>query len=135
MSNIFERLAKVSRSTVERVHGTDVTIFPLAAKDPNASARLSATEEPYRTSACFFENTLIENDAKAQPLAGMGGRLANRSLQIQASIRLVDDKPLQTRFFLRREEDGALFSISQFDRDGLGTVLAMLAIEQSLPEV
>jgi hypothetical protein len=134
MVNPFERLAKVSRSTVERVHGKDVTVFPTAAKDPNASRRLSASEPPYLTSACFFENTLIENDAKAQPLSGMG-RLANRSLQIQASIRLVDGKPLKTGYFLRREEDGAIFSISQFDPDGLGTVLAILATDQSLPEV
>ncbi|MBD9445764.1 MULTISPECIES: hypothetical protein [unclassified Rhizobium] len=133
MSNIFERLAKVSRSTVERVHGKDVTIFPISAKDPNASRRLSSSEASYLSSACFFENTLIENDAKAQPLTGMG-RLANRALQIQASIRLIDGMPLRPGFFLRREEDGAIFSISRFDPDGLGTVLAVLVTEQALPE-
>ncbi|KWV42125.1 hypothetical protein AS026_21185 [Rhizobium altiplani] len=133
MSNIFERLAKVSRSTVERVHGKDVTIFPTAAKDPNASRRLSTSEASYLSSACFYENTLIENDAKAQPLTGMG-RLANRALQIQASIRLIEGAPLKPGFFLRREEDGAIFSITRFDPDGLGTVLAVLATEQNLPE-
>lgn len=133
MSNIFERLAKVSRSTVERVHGKDVTIFPITSKDPNAPRRLSTSEASYISSACFFENTLIENDAKAQPLTGMG-RLANRALQIQASIRLVEGMPLKPGFFLRREEDGAIFSISRFDPDGLGTVLAILATEQTLPE-
>jgi hypothetical protein len=42
--------------------------------------------------------------------------------------------PLKTDFFLRREEDGAIFTITQFDPDGLGTVLALLAKAQSLPE-
>ncbi|NLS02317.1 hypothetical protein HGP14_02895 [Rhizobium sp. P32RR-XVIII] len=135
MTNVFERLAKVSRSTVELVHGKDVTIFPISAKDPNASVRLASPNTSYLTSACFFENTLIENDAKAQPLTGSSGRLAHRSLQIQASIRLIDGMPLTTGFFLRREEDGAIFTITQFDPDGLGTVLATLAKAQKLPEV
>jgi hypothetical protein len=133
VANIFERLAKVSRSTVERVHGKDITIFPISAKDPNAGPRLSATEIPYVSSAVFYENTLLENEAKAQPLSG-AGRMVNRSLQVQASIRLIDGMPLKTGFFLRREDDGAIFKITQFDPDGLGTVLATVSKEQTLPE-
>lgn len=133
MTNVFERLAKVSRSTVERVHGKDVTIFPLSAKDPNARSKLSATDEPYLTSACFFENTQMENDSKAQPVTGMG-RTLHRAAQRLASIRLIEGKPLVAGFILRREEDGALFTIGQFDPDGLGTVMATLSVAQSLPE-
>jgi hypothetical protein len=133
MTNIFERLAKASRSVAERIMGSAVTIFPLSTKDPNAVARLSAVELPYLSSAVFYENTLLENEAKAQPLSG-AGRMVNRSLQVQASIRLIDGMPLKTGFFLRREDDGAIFKITQFDPDGLGTVLATVSKEQRLPE-
>jgi hypothetical protein len=134
MLNIFERLAKAGRSVTERVMGKDVTIFPLATKDPNAAARLSATEPAYLSSAIFYENTLLENESKAQPLTG-AGRMVHRSLQLQASIRVIEGMPLKTGFFLRREEDGVIFAITQFDPDGLGTVLATLAKAQKLPEV
>ena len=133
MTNVFERLAKASRSVAERIMGSTVTIFPLATKDPNAGARLSSVEPPYLSSAVFYENTLLENEAKAQPLSG-AGRMVNRSLQVQASIRLIDGMPLKTGFFLRREDDGAIFKITQFDPDGLGTVLATVSKEQRLPE-
>lgn len=132
--SIFERAVSVARSTAERVMGKDVTIFPLATKDPNAGPKLSETDLPYLTSAVFYDNTLIENDSKAQPLTGGGGRMVNRSLQRQASIRIVEGKPLSAGFYMRRESDGAIFIISQFDADGLGTVLATIAISKTLPE-
>jgi hypothetical protein len=134
MMNIFERAVAAARSTTERVMGKAVTIFPVSTKDPNAGPRLSDTDLPYATSAIFFENTMIENDAKAQPLTGGGGRLVNRALQRQASIRIVEDKPLSAGYYLRREDDGAIFIISQSDPDGLGTVLAVVATVNTLPE-
>ncbi|MGG7581025.1 hypothetical protein [Rhizobium sp. Nf11,1] len=134
MSNIFERAVSIARSTTERVMGKDVTIFPVANKDPNAAPRLSQTDAPYTTSAVFYENTLIENDAKAQPVTGGGGKLVNRALQRQASIRIVEGQPLMAGYFMRRESDGAIFIISQFDADGLGTVLALVATVKALPE-
>lgn len=131
---IFERAVSVARSTAERVMGKDVTIFPVATNDPNAGPKLSETDPPYPTSAVFYDNTLIESDAKAQPLTGGGGRMINRALQRQASIRIVDGKPLAAGYYMRRESDGAIFIISQFDADGLGTVLAVVATVNTLPE-
>ncbi|MDK4712996.1 hypothetical protein [Rhizobium sp. CNPSo 4039] len=129
----FERLAKASRSTVERVHGTAVMIFPAVRQGPNSPLRLSPADQPYRTSALFFEDTQIENESKAQPLTG-NGTMLHRSLMRQASIRLIDGKPMQTDFILRREADGALFSITRYDPDGVGNIMATLAVAKALPE-
>ncbi|HXV31863.1 MAG TPA: hypothetical protein VD840_16175 [Sinorhizobium sp.] len=131
MMSIFERLAKASRGVVEQVHGVPVTILPVSTKDVNAAPRLSATEAPYDTVACFYENTLIDSDAKVQPRIGNGDRLLNRSLIRSASIRLIDGKPLATGYFLRRHSDGAQFVITQFDPDGVGNVMAALSIART----
>ncbi|NTI92276.1 hypothetical protein G6L78_01390 [Agrobacterium rhizogenes] len=129
----FERLAKSSRSVVEHVHGTDVTIYPVVRQGSNGPLRLSPTIAPYDTSALFFENTLIESEQKAQPFTGTG-RMLHRSLIRTASIRLIDGAPLKTDFILKRKADGALFSITQFDPDGVGNVMATLGSAASLPE-
>jgi hypothetical protein len=134
MLNIFERLAKSSRSIVESVHGTAVTIFPIArAGGVNGALKRSPTVEPYATSACFFENTMIERETKMQPETGTG-RLLHRSLIRTASIRLIPGQPFATDFVVRRDADGALFTVTQFDPDGLGNVMATLGIAKSLPE-
>lgn len=133
MLTYFERLAKTSRSTVERVHGTSVTIFPAVRQGPNSPLRLSPVDQPYQTSALFFEDTQIENESKAQPLTGTGAML-HRSLIRQASIRLIDGTTMQTDFILRRDVDGALFSITRFDPDGVGNIMATLGVAKSLPE-
>lgn len=131
---MFERLAKVGRSTVERVHGKVITVFPISRIDVNAAPRQSATEDAYQTVGCFYENTMIESEAKAQPMTGSGGRLMHRSLVRTASIRLIPGKPFATNFIVRREDDQALFTVTQFDPDGMGNVLANLSVAQSLPE-
>lgn len=125
MANPFERLAAVSRQTAERVHGKAVRIYPVSGDDPNARPRLSETEPPYDTSALFFENTMVESEARSQPLAG-GNRLLGRSLQRTASIRLVPGMPLRTGFYMERLDDGEFFTIESFDPDGLGHVLAVV---------
>jgi hypothetical protein len=130
MANLFERLAAVSRQTVERVHGKAIRIYPINSDDPNARAALSTTDLPYETSAAFFENTMMESEARSQPLAG-GSRLNGRALQRTASIRLIEGKPLATNFYVERIEDGAFFTITSFDPDGLGQVLAVVAIAKS----
>jgi hypothetical protein len=135
MISAFERLAKASRHVVERVHGTDVEILPISTASVNKAPSLSTTEAPYLTVACFYENTLIDSEAKAQPRTGDGGRLLHRSLIRSASIRLIDGKPFETGYFVRRLSDGAQFTITQFDRDGVGNVLAALSIaRRTLPE-
>ena len=133
MLTYFERLAKISRSTIERVHGTAITIFPVVRQGPNSTLRLSPTDLPYQTSALFFENTQIRNEGDAQPLTG-SGRMLHRSLVREASIRLVVGAPMQTDFLLRRDADGALFSVTRFDPDGVGNVMATLGVAKSLPE-
>lgn len=122
-----------TRSVVERVHGKAVMIYPVSkAAGPNDKPSLVAGGE-YETVATFFQNTLLENESKAQPLTG-NGRMLNRSPQIQASIRLVPDKALSTGFYMKRLDDGAVFEIGQADSDGLGNVLALLSVVQKLPE-
>ncbi|MQB36893.1 hypothetical protein DXT97_08780 [Agrobacterium tumefaciens] len=132
MASLFERLAKTSRSTVERVHGVEVTVFPISTYDPNASAKLDSSSPPYPTVACFFENTEFKGEQRAQPSSD-ARKLVHRAPQRQASIRLVDGKPLKTDFYLRRESDQKLFTITQFDPDGSGNVMALLAVAASLP--
>ena len=125
MTNLFERLAAVSRQTVERVHGKAIRIYPIISDDPNAKASLSTTDPPYETSAVFFENTMMESEARSQPLAG-GSRMQGRALQRTASIRLVEGKPFATNYYVERIDDGAFFTITSFDPDGLGNVLAVV---------
>jgi hypothetical protein len=132
MPSIFERLAKTSRSTVERVHGDDVTVFPISTHDPNAGARLDSSNPPYPTVACFFENTEFKGEQKAQPSSD-GRKILHRAPQRQASIRLIDGKPFKTDFCIRRESDQKLFTVVQFDPDGSGNVMALLAVAGSLP--
>lgn len=125
--SVFERLAAVSRSTTERVHGKAITIYPLTGNDENASASVSLSDpDAWETVGCFFENTLMESDRSAQPSDG-GRRMMQRSLQKQVSIRLVAGKKLRTAFLMRRHDDDAWFTITSFDPDGLGTVLALIA--------
>ncbi|WFS01597.1 hypothetical protein [Rhizobium tumorigenes] len=133
MLGIFERLAKASRSVVETVHGKEITIFPLSrVGGPNSAAQLSTLAPPYDTVGLFYENTLLENESKAQPQTGTG-KMLDRSLIRTASIRLVEGKPFATEYIVRRNADGALFTITRFDPDGVGNVLASLGIAQSLP--
>ncbi|MDH0615922.1 MULTISPECIES: hypothetical protein [unclassified Agrobacterium] len=132
MVSLFERLAKTSRSTVERVHGVDVTVFPISNHDPNAGIKLDGSNPPYPTVACFFENTEFKGEQRAQPSAD-GRKILHRAPQRQASIRLIDGKPFKTDFYLRRESDQKLFTITQFDPDGSGNVMALLAVAASLP--
>jgi hypothetical protein len=133
MLNVFERLAMKSRSVVERVHGKAVMIYPVSkTAGPNDKPSLVPGAE-YQTVATFFQNTLLENESKAQPLTG-NGRMLNRSPQIQASITLVAGKGLSTSFYIKRIDDGAVFLIGQADPDGLGNVLALMSIAQTLPE-
>ncbi len=125
MASLFGRLAAVSRQTAEKVHGTAVRVYPISSDDPNAKPSLSLTEPPYETSALFFENTMIESEARAQPSAG-GSRILGRALQRTASIRLIAGQPFRTGFYLERIEDGVFFTIEHFDPDGLGHVLAVV---------
>lgn len=121
----FQRLASLSRIAVERVHGDAVTIFPTSrGTDVNAVAKV-VEGAAYETVACFFENTLAENDALSRPLTGQG-RLQNAAPSITASIRLVDGRGLEAGFFLRRARDGRDFEVGAYKPDGLGTVLAVL---------
>ncbi|SMD18501.1 hypothetical protein [Rhizobium sp. RU36D] len=133
MVDAFDRLALVSRGTVERVHGKAVTVYPVSRVDQNAKPKLSLDEAPYDTVACFYSNTLMENDAKAQPMTG-NGRMTHRSLQLTASIRIITGRQLLPGDFLKRTADDALFTIVSFDPDGLGNVLAVIAAAKALPE-
>jgi hypothetical protein len=134
MNTMFQRLASVSRQTIERVHGDAVTIFPVSDTAPNAKPSLSAEFLPYLSTALFYENTMLESEARAQPSMD-GRRLMNRSLQKQASIRLIDGQPLKSNYYLRRESDQAIFIINGFDPDGMGNVLATIAAAKGLPPV
>ena len=126
MTNMFERLAATSRQVVERVHGKAVTIYPVSSRDVNAEATASIDDPQWDTVACFFENTLLDSEARAQP-SGDGRRVMHRSLQKQASIRLVEGRSLKTGYKMRRHEDDAWFTISSFDPDGLGQIMAVIA--------
>jgi hypothetical protein len=134
MLDLFQRLSRHSRGVVEKVHGKAVTIFPTVRALGVNAPRTIAAGTAYETVACFFENTLAENDATSRPLTG-NGRMLNSDPAVMASITLIDGKPLQTGFILRREEDGAIFEIGQFKPDGLGGVYAPLALMQALPEI
>lgn len=127
----FQRLASLSRIAVERVHGDAVTIFPTSrGTDVNAVAKV-VEGASYETVACFFENTLAENDALSRPLTGQG-RMQNAAPAITASIRLVDGRGLEAGFFLRRARDGRDFEIGGYKPDGLGTVLAVLNAKRKM---
>jgi hypothetical protein len=134
MDNVFERLAKTSRNTAEGVHGKAVKIFPISKRDVNASPTLDADNPPWDTVALFYQETRLEENSQrhAQPSSD-GRRLMQRAAQVQASIRLIDGKPLRSEFFLRRESDQALFQILQFDPDGVGNIMAVLVGAQALP--
>lgn len=121
----FQRLASLSRIAVERVHGDAVTVLPRSrGTDVNAVASVDM-DAAYDTVACFFENTLVENEALSRPLTGQG-RMQNAAPAISASIRLIDGKGLEAGFYLRRVRDGREFEIASYKPDGLGTVLAAL---------
>lgn len=133
MDAIFKRLASVSRATVERVHGETITVYPITRPNGvNGKPALAPLEDHYETVACFYENTLAENESKSQPLTGHG-KMLHRSLLRSASIRLVAGKKMATDFLIRRHSDDALFTITQFDPDGLGTVLAAVSVAKGLP--
>lgn len=121
----FHRLAQLSRVAVERVHGEAVIVTPMTRGTDVNSPALAVSGEAYETVACFFENTLAENDAMSRPMTGQG-RLQNAAPGITASIRLIDDKALEAGFVMRRLSDDREFEISSFKPDGLGTALAVL---------
>lgn len=124
MTNPFDRLASSTRGVVERVNGKAVTIFPMSSVDTTAPPVADAATA-WSTVACFYSDTLAKEQAISQPLTNTG-RLNHRSLQLQASIRLVPDKDLRTTFLLRRDEDGEFFTIERIDPDGVGGVMAIL---------
>ncbi|MBB4952758.1 hypothetical protein H4S14_000800 [Agrobacterium vitis] len=132
MDGAFERLARSSRRAVERVHGKAVMIFPLDSRDANASPVLDAANPPYPTVAMFYEDSQPQREDFAQP-SNSGRRLMQRSAQRTASIRLIEGQPLKTGFYMRRESDQALFTISSFDADGVGNVMAVITTARSLP--
>lgn len=132
MNGVFSRLARASRETVERVHGKAVTIVPVNSADVNRPT-VAVIAEAYDTVACFYQNTMMENEANAQPLNGFGGRSLHRSARIQASIRLIAGRSIKTNYYILRIEDGAWFSITQFDADGEGNVMAQISAA-SAPE-
>lgn len=134
MDDLFKRLATVSRATVERVHGTAVIVYPVDDSRPNAAPKLHPSLSSYESSCCFFENTMIENDSRAQPQTGMG-KMLNRSLQRQGSIRLVDGQTLRAGYFIRRISDDVIFKVAQCDPDGVGTALCLLSQQGALPGV
>jgi hypothetical protein len=135
MENVFERLAKSSRNTVERVHGKAVTIYPVSKRDPNASPALDADSPPWPTVALFYQEPRQneESGRYSQPTAD-SRRMVQRAAQMQASIRLVDGKPLRNGFFFQRTADQAIFQIVSFDADGMGNVMASVVPAQALPE-
>lgn len=121
----FRRLAQLSRVAVERVHGEAVMVMPMTRGTDVNSPASAVSGEAYETVACFFENTLAENDAMSRPMTGQG-RLQNAAPGITASIRLIDDKALEAGFVMRRLSDDREFEIASFKPDGLGTALAVL---------
>jgi len=134
MEAMFRRLAAQSRAAVERVHGDSVTIYPVTrAGGPNGPRSISA-ETGYATVACFYENTLAENDALAQPRTGHG-MLNHAAPAVFASIALVEGRAMESGFYMLRDGDGAVFEIGAGKPDGLGGIYAMLNRAKALPEM
>lgn len=131
---MFRRLARLSRPVAERVHGDAVTIYPVAQTGGVNAPRVGRADQGYDTVACFFENTLIENEAQSRPLTG-AGRTVQAAPGIYASITIRDGHPIQSGFYMLRIHDSALYEIGQFKPDGLGGVYAMLNVAQSIPGV
>lgn len=121
----FRRLAQLSRVAVERVHGEAVMVMPMTRGTDVNSPASAVSGEAYETVACFFENTLAENDAMSRPLTGQG-RLQNAAPGITASIRLIESKAFEAGYIVRRLGDGRDYEISSFKPDGIGTALAVL---------
>lgn len=127
----FQRLAAQSRQVVERVHGSAVTIYPISTDDVNAAARISTEDPAWETVGCFFQNTMMDSEARSHPSAD-GRRVMHRAPPREVSIRLVEGKSFRTGHVLRRHEDDAWFAISSFDPDGLGNVLALVTPTDAL---
>ncbi|QRM55143.1 hypothetical protein [Sinorhizobium sp. BG8] len=133
MDALFQRLARASRVVVETVHGDAVTVVPLARSGGVNGPTTPDHASAYETVACFFENTLAENEASIRPLTGEG-RMLNASPAISASIRIVPGQPLTAECALVRVRDGQTFRITSFKPDGVGTVLAAVTKIQPLGE-
>lgn len=131
---MFQRLAAASRRTVERVHGEAVIVYPVTRPAGPNSSRTVSLSTAYETVACFFENTLAENDALSRPLTG-DGRLMHSAPAVSASVTLVEDKGFEAGMMMQRVGDSAVFEVSSFKPDGLGAVYAALNRVNALPEI
>lgn len=127
----FQRLAARSRQVVERVHGSAVTIYPVSTDDVNAAPVISTEIPAWETVGCFFENTMMDSEARSHPTAD-ARRIMHRAPPREVSIRLVEGKSLKTGYHLRRHDDDAWFCISSFNPDGVGTVLALVTPAKAL---
>jgi hypothetical protein len=121
----FQRLAAQSRQVVERVHGSEITVYPVSTDDVNAGPAVSSDLPSWETVGCFFQNTMMDSEARSHP-SGDGRRVMHRAPPREVSIRLVEGQSFKTGYHLRRHEDNAWFQISSFDPDGVGTVLALV---------
>lgn len=127
----FQRLAAQSRQVVERVHGEAITVYPVSTDDVNASPAISAEVPTWDTVGCFFQNTMMDSEARSHP-TGDGRRVMHRAPPREVSIRLVEGKTFKTGDHLRRHNDDAWFQISSFNPDGLGNVLALITPSNAL---
>lgn len=116
------------------MHGDAVIIYPVTRTIGQNSTKTVSLLSAYETVACFFENTLAENDAMLRPLTGEG-RLMSAASSVFASVTLVDDKKIEAGYVMQRIGDSAVFEISSFKPDGLGAIYATLNRSKSLPEI
>jgi hypothetical protein len=71
------------------------------------------------------KNVSVGSEARSHPSAD-GRRVMHRAPPREVSIRLVEGQKLKSGDVLRRHEDDQWFSISSFNPDGVGTVLALV---------
>ena len=130
MTALFRRLADISRSAVEAVHGDDCVLRPVDQPGgPNARPSWSTVRPAYAVRACFYQESDGQRLDDPRPLLRPGlQQTTNRAAPIRASIRLFDPARLRTGDLLHRLFDTAFFEVTAIDPDGLGGAMLTLAI-------
>lgn len=127
MTSEIARLAELTRSTLDAVHGEAATLKPMdRAKGPHGVRVPSQDRSEATITAIFYRDVERAARNRAQPTIGQTrDRMINRSPEIYCSTGHAGDIAIGDRL-LRRGTD-ELFEIVERDRDGLGDVVLALA--------
>lgn len=128
----FNRLARISRGTVERVHGDAVVVHPVDRPGgPNGRRAPSVDRAPFETVLCFYQDSMPIRDIQLMPDRG---RMMHRSPALSGSLRLSPTIPLRTGDMIHRTADGQWFEVSTIDPDGNGQAMVTMALAQGLQD-